>query len=75
MSQQESPSQVKRFAMIGVWGVIAVLLVLFIANNSQSVEFSIAFTVIAMPLWALVVIVLAIGVGAGWLTRWWTARR
>jgi uncharacterized integral membrane protein len=58
-----------------VWGVIGVLMLLFVLNNNQSTEFSIAFATLTMPLWLLVLLVFGLGVVFGWITRWWTARR
>lgn len=58
-----------------LWGLVVVLLLVFVLNNSQSTEFSIGFATVTMPLWLLVVIVFALGVATGWATRWWTVRR
>lgn len=72
---QVDPSEKRSVVVLVVWGVVGALMLLFVLNNTQSTEFSIAFTTVAMPLWLLVVIVFALGVGCGWLTRWWTVRR
>jgi uncharacterized integral membrane protein len=58
-----------------LWALVVLLLLVFVLNNTQSTEFSIAFTTVTMPLWLLVVIVFALGVASGWASRWWTARR
>lgn len=46
-------------------GVVAVLLILLVALNSQSTELHLIFTTVSLPLWVLltIVIVLALGVG------------
>jgi uncharacterized integral membrane protein len=61
--------------LVVVWGVIGVLMLLFVLNNTQSTQFSIAFTTVTMPLWLLVLLVFGLGAVFGWITRWWTARR
>jgi uncharacterized integral membrane protein len=50
-------------------------MLLFVLNNTQSTQFSIAFTTVTMPLWLLVLLVFGLGAVFGWITRWWTARR
>lgn len=61
--------------LVVVWAVIGLLMLLFVLNNTQSTQFSIAFTTVTMPLWLLVLLVFGLGIVFGWITRWWTARR
>jgi uncharacterized integral membrane protein len=75
MSQNDAQKKSGNTFVLVVWGVIAVLLLVFVANNTQSIELSIAFTEVSMPLWLLVVIIFALGLAAGWVTKWWTGRR
>jgi uncharacterized integral membrane protein len=63
-----------RFVLV-VWGVIGLLVLLFVVNNSQTVELSVAFRTVGMPLWVLVLVFFALGLAAGWVTRWWSGRR
>lgn len=75
MSQQDAPEKSGNTFVLVVWGVIGAMLLLFVANNTQSIELSVAFTEVTMPLWLLVVIIFALGLAAGWVTKWWTGRR
>jgi uncharacterized integral membrane protein len=71
LDQQER----RKIFVLVVWGLVGLLLLLFVLNNTQDTEFSIAFRTVTTPLWLLVVVVFALGVAAGWTTRWWTGRR
>lgn len=75
MSQDATKRKGPNTLVLVTWGVVAVLLLLFITNNTQSIELSIAFTEVTFPLWLLVLIFFSLGVAAGWVTRWWTSRR
>jgi uncharacterized integral membrane protein len=57
-----------------VWGVIGLLVLVFVLNNSQTVELSLAFRTVGMPVWLLVLVFFGLGLAAGWVTRWWTGR-
>jgi uncharacterized integral membrane protein len=74
MSENLSQGKSRNYLVLAVWGVVAVLLLLFIANNSQNVELNFLFTETTWPLWLLVVVIFALGAAGGWVTKWWTGR-
>lgn len=75
MSQDATKRKGRNILVLVTWGVVAVLMLLFITNNTQSIELSIAFTQVTWPLWLLVLVFFSLGLAAGWVTRWWTGRR
>lgn len=74
MSENLPQEKSRNYLLLAVWGVIAVLLILFIVNNTDDVTLSFAFTDTTWPLWLLVTVIFALGALSGWLTKWWTAR-
>lgn len=75
MSEVKTQGEGRNTLVMVVWGVAALLILLFIINNSQSIELNIAFTEITFPLWLLVLVFFGLGLAAGWVTKWWTGRR
>jgi uncharacterized integral membrane protein len=73
--ERSSKRPSKATMLLITWAVAAALIILFVVTNSQSIELSLAFWDVAMPLWLVVVVPFLLGVLVGWLSRWWTARK
>ncbi len=56
-------------------GIVLVLLLVFVLQNTATVSFTLLVFDLSMPLWLLAVILFGIGVAVGWTTRWWSVRR
>jgi uncharacterized integral membrane protein len=61
-------------SLIGT-GIVLVLLLVFVIQNTDTVSFTLLVFDLSMPLWLLAVILFAIGAAVGWITRWRSARR
>lgn len=75
MNEPQQEARSLNWLVIAVWVALGILVLLFIINNSQTVDLEILFMDFTMSLWLLVVVFFALGVLAGWVTRWWGARR
>ncbi len=73
--ERSSKRPSKATMLLITWAVAAALIILFVVTNSQSIELSLAFWDVSMPLWLVVVVPFLLGVLVGWLSRWWTARK
>jgi uncharacterized integral membrane protein len=58
-----------------VGGIIAVIVVIFMVQNTEEVQVQWLGLSWSMPLWLLIVIALLLGTAIGWLARWRHARR
>ena len=56
-------------------GIVGFVLLVFIFQNTESVEVQWLFLSLSMPLWVLIVLVLALGATLGWIVRWLVNRR
>ncbi len=72
---QPPPANWRRWARMTAWGVLALMVILFIVRNSQSVPVSFVFFTATIPLWIALTGVLIIGLILGYLAAWWGARQ
>jgi uncharacterized integral membrane protein len=56
-------------------GIVGFVLLVFIFQNTDSVEVQWLFLSLSMPLWVLIVLVLVLGATLGWIVRWLINRR
>jgi uncharacterized integral membrane protein len=56
-------------------GIVGFVLLVFIFQNTESVEVQWLFLSLSMPLWVLIVLVLVLGATLGWIVRWLVNRR
>ncbi|MEA2057595.1 MAG: lipopolysaccharide assembly protein LapA domain-containing protein [Actinomycetota bacterium] len=56
-------------------GIVGFVLLVFIFQNTDSVEVQWLFLSLSMPLWVLIVLVLVLGATLGWIVRWLMRRR
>ncbi len=62
-------------AKVVVWIVLAVLVLIFIVQNTKSVRVDLLFWNVTTGLWLMLLAVLLIGLGLGWLLARWRAGR
>lgn len=58
-----------------VGGIIAVVVIIFVVQNTEEVQVQWLGLDWSMPLWLLILIVMLLGVALGWLARWRQVRR
>lgn len=63
------------YARIFIWVVVAVIAVLFVVRNSQSVPINFVFFEVNAPLFVALIVALLLGMLLGGTGAWWSARR
>ena len=58
-----------------VGGIIAVVVIIFVVQNTEEVQVQWLGLDWSMPQWLLILIVMLLGVALGWLARWRHVRR
>lgn len=69
------PADWRRYARFTTWGVVAVIVLIFLVNNSEPTEVSFVFFKVQLSLWIVLLGMLIIGFGLGWSASWWRRRR
>ena len=64
------PPDWKRYLRLSLWGIVAVIMVLFLVWNSDSIRVSMVFTDVELPLFVVLLIAMAFGSLLTLLTRW-----
>lgn len=75
MTDRDGEKVQRNTAGLVIWAVIAVVMLLFVFNNSGDTEVSMAFVEFTMPLWALMLLTFALGLIGGWILKWRRDRR
>lgn len=63
------------YARIFVWAVLAVIALLFVVRNRQSVPINFVFFEVTAPLFVALLVALLLGMLLGGTGAWWSARR
>ena len=75
MTDRDGEQVQRNTAGLVIWAVIAVVMLLFVFNNSGDTVVSMAFVEFTMPLWALMLLTFALGLIGGWILKWRRDRR
>lgn len=75
MTDREGRGGERNVAALVIWGLIAAVMLLFVFNNAQATDVSVAFFDFTTPLWVLILTTFALGLVGGWILKWWTGRR
>lgn len=75
MANRDGQNGERNVVALVVWIVIAAVMLLFIFNNSQATNVSVAFFDFTTPLWVLILATFLLGFVGGWIARWRTRRR
>lgn len=75
MTDRDGERAQRNTAGLVIWAVIAVVMLLFVFNNSDDTPVSMAFVEFTMPLWVLMLLTFALGFVGGWILKWRRDRR
>jgi uncharacterized integral membrane protein len=64
------PADLGRYVRLTLWGLLALLAVLFLIGNGSSVEVSFVFTTVNIPLFVALIIAMIFGACLGLLGLW-----
>lgn len=64
------PPNWPRYLRLGLWAVLAIIIVLFLVGNSDSVSVSMVFSTVKLPLFVVLIIAMILGSLLTLLTRW-----
>lgn len=65
----------RSWARLTVWGVVALLALLFLLGNRESTQIDFVFFEASAALWIVLLIMLVVGFLLGWSASWWFRRR